>query len=142
MLDLLDQIQSFFLTFLMGVVLGAIIHYYQLTIRKGHLRKYLLYALDFFIWIILMAVIFTCLVMINLGEMRAYVFVALLGGVLVYYRYAARYCGKILSYGAQATVTFFSLAKGYTSIPIGWGMKQINLFFNKMNTNAKPPDLE
>lgn len=125
MLDLVDQIQSFLLTLLVGMVLGVVIHYYQITIRKGRLKKHLLYALDFFLWITLMALIFVCLVLINLGEMRVYVFIALLGGALAYYRFGARYCSGFLSNCAQATVAVFSRIKDRLAVPVNWGTKKI-----------------
>ncbi len=142
MLDLADQIQSFFLTLMVGVVLGAIIHYYQLTIRKGRLRKYFLYALDFFLWIALMALIFACLVLINLGEMRVYVLIALVGGACLYYRYGAKRCHRALSLTAQATVTVFSKAKELVSRPVRWGLKKLRLFIKNTVSRENPADDE
>jgi spore cortex biosynthesis protein YabQ len=136
--DLLDQIQSFTWTLVVGILVATIIHYYQLTIRKSNLHRYFLYVIDFILWILLMGVIFICLLLINMGEMRIYVLIALLLGMIVYYRFLARYLHRPLAFAAQATIAFFSVVKNIISQPFAWIAARMRFF--QRRGQDEPPD--
>ncbi|HWP98161.1 MAG TPA: spore cortex biosynthesis protein YabQ [Syntrophomonadaceae bacterium] len=136
--DLLDQIQSFSMTLMVGIIVGTIIHYYQLTIRKSRLHKYFLYCIDFILWILLIGIIFICLLLINMGEMRAYVLIALFMGILLYYRFLARYMHRPLDWAAQATIAFISLGKRVLAQPFVWLAIRIRSL--RPQSQEEPPD--
>lgn len=136
--NLLDQIQSFILTLLVGVLVGLIIHYYQLTIRKSRLNKYFLYFIDFILWILIMGVIVICLLLINMGEMRIYVILALLAGILVYHRYLARCLSGPLTTAARATRAFIFLVKKNAGRPLARMAAAVSPILHRGQDN--PPD--
>lgn len=140
--DLLNQICAFLLTLLTGILLGAIIHFYQLTVRKSRLRKYFLIVVDFTLWILLIALIFFGLVLINLGEMRVYVFIALLVGTLLYYRYGARRLHYPLAVGAKAVVLAFSWLKNLLGRPFISLAKMLKDYHIRKAEEADPSDIE
>lgn len=129
--DLLNQICAFLLTLLTGTLVGVIIHFYQLIVRKSRLRKYFLFVVDFTLWILLMALIFFGLVLINLGELRVYIFIALIVGVLLYHRYAARYLHYPLAAAARLLVACFSCCKNLLLIPFRTMGRIIKDYFKK-----------
>ncbi len=86
MAELASQIQSFFLTLVLGLITGVIFHYYQLFIRQARVGRYILYLMDLFLWLLIIALVFWAMVGINQGEVRFYVLLALLMGILLYFR--------------------------------------------------------
>lgn len=140
--DLLNQICAFLLTLLTGILLGIIIHFYQLTVRKSRLRKFFLIIMDFTLWILLIALIFFGLVLINLGELRVYVFVALITGVLIYYRYGARHLHRPLAVLARAVVACFSWLKHQLAKPFIYLEKAVKNYYARKAEEAEPPDME
>ncbi|MEQ8176459.1 MAG: spore cortex biosynthesis protein YabQ [Syntrophomonadaceae bacterium] len=139
--NLLNQICAFLLTLLIGILLGIIIHFYQLTVRKSRLRKILLIMMDFSLWILLIALIFFGLVLINLGELRVYVFVALIIGVLIYYRYGARHLHRPLAALARVVVICFSWLKHQLAKPFIKMGKALHNYYTRKAEEAEPPDI-
>ena len=88
-MGLFAQVEAFLLTFLLGIIVGLIFHYYQSVIKNLQVGRTLLYFLDLTIWIIMIIIIGIALLVINQAEIRAYVFIALVLGGLVYYMTAA-----------------------------------------------------
>lgn len=138
--DLVNQICAFLLTLLTGIMLGIIIHFYQLTVRKSRLRKFFLIAMDFSLWLLLIALIFFGLVLINLGELRVYVFIALLLGVLIYYRYGARHLHRPLAALAGVVVLCFSWLKHQLTKPFIKIGKAFKDYHARKAEESEPPD--
>lgn len=139
--DLFNQICAFLLTLLTGILLGIIIHFYQLTVRKSRLRKFFLVVMDFSLWILLIALIFFGLVLINLGELRVYVFVALISGVLIYYRYGARHLHRPLAALARVVVACFSWLKHQMAKPLIKVKNAVKNYYARKAEEAEPPDM-
>ncbi|MEA1960380.1 MAG: spore cortex biosynthesis protein YabQ [Bacillota bacterium] len=108
---LLFQVESFLLTFLLGILAGCMFHFYQLFLRNLKLRRISLYFLDFFWWIAMVCVISVGILLINQGEVRIYVFIALVLGVITYFRWGSSYTSQMLQKVAFSTV--WLLQKGY-----------------------------
>ncbi|MDD3270331.1 MAG: spore cortex biosynthesis protein YabQ [Syntrophomonadaceae bacterium] len=108
MSGLLMQLKSFGLTLILGVLAGGIFHYYQLTIRKARIGRYLLYIMDLILWIFMLSLVFLSMLLINQGEMRLYVLIALLGGIIIYYHYFSSSFYQIQSRLAELTVSLMS----------------------------------
>jgi len=85
LLGLFAQIKAFFLTLVVGMMVGTLLHLYQASLRAAHPKRCCLYLMDFFIWMILILLVFSALLIINRGEMRVYVFIALILGIVLYY---------------------------------------------------------
>lgn len=139
--DLVNQISAFVLTLLIGVVLGAIIHFYQLAVRNGRLRKFFLMVIDFTLWILLIALFFFGLVLINMGELRVYVFVALTIGVLIYYRYGARHLHRPLAALARAVVSSLSWLKHLLARPYLKVVRAVKNYYARKAEETEPPDI-
>lgn len=107
MASLLNQIYTFVLTLILGIVTGGIFQYYQLTVRSARPGKYSLYLLDFVLWMFLILVVFVCMLLINQGEMRIYVLLALVAGVFIYYRFLWQRLMGPMSGAARITVGVF-----------------------------------
>lgn len=138
MSDLFFQIQTFFLTLILGIVTGLIFHYYQLTIVKARVGKYPLYILDFFLWIIMICLVFFTLLWINQGEMRVYVLIALITGILIYYHYFSGRFKKIVDTGANLTISLFRKIISLIVRPAEWLYNRIKSAF--VRKDQPPPD--
>lgn len=104
MAELANQIQSFTLTLVLGLITGVIFHYYQLFIRQARVGKYTLYVMDLLLWLMLIALVFWAMICINQGEVRFYVLAALLIGILIYFRLLSVRFDRVLSYAASRNV--------------------------------------
>lgn len=138
MSDLFIQIETFFLTLILGILTGLIFHYYQLTIVKARVGKYPLYILDFFLWIIMICLVFFTLLWINQGEMRVYVLIALLSGILIYYHYFSSRFKKFVDTSASLTISFFKKGADLIIWPFKWVYNQVKSAISKKNT--PPPN--
>lgn len=110
MAELGNQIQSFTLTLVLGLITGIIFHYYQLFIRQARVGMYILYTMDLVLWLLIIALVFWAMVCINQGEVRFYVLVALLIGILLYFRVLSGRLDRVLSDFASRNVNAFALA--------------------------------
>ncbi|PKM77524.1 MAG: hypothetical protein CVU90_06660 [Firmicutes bacterium HGW-Firmicutes-15] len=106
-MGLFAQIEAFLLTFLLGMIAGLIFHYYQSTIHKLRIGRYVLYLMDFILWMIMIIVIAAALFLINQGEIRVYVFIALVAGGAVYYKCLAQYMQQPILFLGKATASVF-----------------------------------
>ena len=124
MSELLFQIQSFFLTAVLGVVAGMVFQFYQLLVRGARLGKYALYAMDFFLWMLMILLIFAAMLFINQGQMRVYVLVALVVGILLYHRYLGHTMEAPVSRAAWLTLGAGSFLTSLIKRPVralaGW----------------------
>lgn len=114
-------------------------HYYQLLIRGGRVRKVSLYVLDFGLWLLLLLIIFSILLIINLAEIRIYIFLALILGLLIYYHFISDYLNDTL--GGLAKVTI-KMVKFIRQLFI-WPIRRAKAAFNNLRTiednNELPP---
>lgn len=141
MSGLLTQLKSFGLTLILGILAGGIFHYYQLTIRKARVGRYILYIIDLILWIFMLLLVFGSMLLINQGEMRLYVQIALLAGIIVYYYYFSASFYEAQSRMAQSTVTFLkTVARGLRK-PIKRLQSSLKLALEKCR-RPKPPDDE
>lgn len=98
------QVQAFMLTMIDGILLGIILHFYQLVVRKGRLGKYSLCLLDAMFWLIMIVLVFISLLFINQGEMRSYVLVSLIIGTGIYYQLLSRKTEPGLAWIAERSI--------------------------------------
>lgn len=123
-MGLFAQIQAFLLTFILGIIAGLILHYYQTTLRNFRIGRYLLYLLDLIMWIIMLIIIGIALLVINQGEIRAYVFIALITGGLVYYKQLAQHLQQPVTVLGRVTAflasTVFSALTKPLILARGW----------------------
>ncbi len=135
---LLFQLQTFFLTGLIGVTAGFIFHYYQLTIRKARIGKYFLYIMDLIWWILILLVVFAAMLLINQGEIRFYIILTLLAGVIVYFYYFSARLTKVVEQGAQGTIYIIAYFSTIARILPDWLKKIIAA----RKTSSRPPPAE
>ena len=99
---LLTQINIFFLTLFLGVIVGIIIHYYQLSIRALKVGKYMLYLLDFILWLLMILVVSLGMLVINQGALRVYTLLFLIVGGYIYFKMLAPHVYRPLRIVAEA----------------------------------------
>lgn len=137
-MGLFAQIQAFLLTFILGIIVGLIFHYYQLTIRSMGVGKYPLYLMDLILWIIMIIFIASALLLINQGEMRVYVFIALLIGGLVYYKCLARHLQQPIYVLGRATAFMVKAICANLTRPVIWAITWLRARHSQRQT--PPPD--
>ncbi|MDD4801343.1 MAG: spore cortex biosynthesis protein YabQ [Syntrophomonas sp.] len=103
MVGLFAQIETFLLTFVLGIITAIIFHYYQSTIHNLRIGRYALYIMDFILWIMMIIIIAVSLYIINQGEIRVYVFIGLVAGGIVYYISMARFLKRPIYFLGRAT---------------------------------------
>ncbi len=98
------QLEAFFLTMILGLCSGVILHYYQILIRNARVPRFYLYVSDLIFWVLMVIVVFIGMLYINQGEMRSYVLIALIIGGLIYFKTLSAICAKSLRKLADGTI--------------------------------------
>lgn len=116
----LNQVEAFTLTLVLGLVSGALFHFYQQAVRTSRIKGWSLYVLDFFLWIIMILLVFAALLLINQGEMRVYVLVALLAGAFLYYQYLSPRLQVVVERAVRLTLRLIALLAAVVVRPGRW----------------------
>jgi len=96
MQSLESQFFSFAVTVLMGLTVGVLFDFYNITKGIIRPRKLGTYLGDFLFWVITTIVIFFMLLIGNWGELRFYVVIGVLTGVVVYIKLFSRTFIRVL----------------------------------------------
>lgn len=140
MLGLLAQIETFFLTLLLGIIAGIIFHYYQLTIRALRAQKYSLYLLDLFLWLLMILLIAGGMLLINQGELRIYIFLVLIAGVLIYFKLMAGIMVRPLGGLAKSSALALRSIGNILIKPLMWLKKTIQLNWRRLHATPPPEE--
>jgi len=98
MQSLESQLFSFIVTLLMGITIGILFDFYNVTKGIIRPRKVGIYLGDLLFWVITTIVVFFMLLIGNWGELRFYVVIGILAGVLCYIKLLSRIVIKTLLY--------------------------------------------
>lgn len=133
---LLFQLKTFIFTGLLGLMAGFIFHFYQLTIRKARIKKYLLYILDIILWIFMLTMVFSAMLLINQGEIRFFFLLNLLAGVIIYFACFSSRLASLVLKGATGTVFIIASFSRLLKPPFKW-LKNLP---QKIKKPPPPPD--
>lgn len=103
------QVQAFVLTMIDGILVGIILHFYQLLVRKGRMGRYSLCFLDSMFWLMMILLVFISLLFINQGEMRSYVLISLIIGAGIYYQLLSKKLEPGLAWIADGSVRLHNI---------------------------------
>jgi len=137
---LLAQINIFFLTLFLGVIVGIIIHYYQLGIRALKIGKYMLYLLDFILWLLMILVVSLGMLVINQGALRIYTFLFLIAGGFIYFKLLASRLYRPLQIIAEANAVLLGKSANLFIKPGQWLVKIIRLQWRNHHPQVPPED--
>ncbi|MBU7007804.1 spore cortex biosynthesis protein YabQ [Phosphitispora fastidiosa] len=98
MQSLESQFFSFLVTLLMGLTIGILFDFYNVTKGIIRPRKAGTYLGDLLFWVITTIVVFFMLLIGNWGELRFYVIIGILAGVVCYIKFLSPMVIKILLY--------------------------------------------
>ncbi|HHX51028.1 MAG TPA: spore cortex biosynthesis protein YabQ [Clostridia bacterium] len=84
MVPVWQQLQFFFQTILIGIVVGILVDFYRTVRRLSNPRQWITITGDFIFWVFLTVLVFYFLLLVNWGQVRAYVFIGMIIGLLVY----------------------------------------------------------
>ncbi|WP_418791343.1 spore cortex biosynthesis protein YabQ [Phosphitispora sp. TUW77] len=96
MQSLESQLFSFMVTLLMGVTIGILFDFYNVTKGIIRPRKLGTYLGDILFWVITTIVVFFMLLIGNWGELRFYVVIGILTGILCYIKLFSRLVTRTL----------------------------------------------
>ncbi|NLV21199.1 MAG: hypothetical protein GXY49_04330 [Syntrophomonadaceae bacterium] len=140
MLGLLTQVKIFFLTLLLGVIAGFIIHFYQLGIKALKVGKYTLFLLDFIFWMFMIVVVALGMLVINQGELRFYTLIFLILGGIIYFKTLAARLYKPLKTMAEAGAHFIDMLVSQLLKPVVWLVNKIRTKWRNHHPPAPPDD--
>lgn len=142
MLWLLEQLQPFVLTLLVGLIAGLFFQFYQCSMAMSSCGRWLLYLLDFLVWVVILLLVFVLLLVVNQGEIRVYILLALFTGILIYFRKIAPRTRSFICQAAQTNGRFIRAAGRKAVIPWRWLEKKIALWQEKIRSAAALDDEE
>lgn len=136
MASIIQQIEAFLYTIVLGVLAGAMLHSYQLFVKRIAIRQYALYFVDIIFWLVMIVLIFASMLYINQGEMRSYVLIALIVGALIYYRFCSAKTDPLL--GKIADINVLILQKTikylfYYPLDLIYRLKKIIIIYISKN---------
>jgi spore cortex biosynthesis protein YabQ len=87
LVPVLQQLQVFLQTILIGIVVGMVIDLYRTVRRQGRPGPWITVAGDLFLWIFLAILVFFLLLPVNWGQVRAFIFLGMILGLSVYFHF-------------------------------------------------------
>lgn len=142
MLGLFTQVKIFFLTLLLGVIAGFIIHFYQLGIKALKTGKHTLLLLDFILWLFMILVVALGMLLINQGELRFYTFIFLILGGIIYFKTLAPRLYRPLQTAAAAGAYFIKMLAKQLLKPAIWLINKIRTKLPQHNSPPPPDDCD
>jgi spore cortex biosynthesis protein YabQ len=147
-LNFTGQFETFIITVITGVVMGALFDFYR--ILRGVFRpRWMLTSLaDLLYWLLSTVLVFVALLLGNWGEVRFYVFFGLFTGIVGYYKLCSRLTMRILIWLIRFVVRVvrtLKLAIAFTVIrPLGFIAgciaKPVRYINRKIAARRPPPD--
>lgn len=130
MMPIVNQIEYFLWTTVIGIVLAFCFDFYRVIRWKTKPSRWITNILDLLIWIAATAFAYTVLLSVNWGEVRLYVLLGMALGAFIYYRWFSRgvvkkwhfifgLFGRIWRVGSRIMRIPFRLVKRLLGYPLG-----------------------
>ncbi len=137
MISWTQQVQYFFNTLLLGVVLGLFFHFYWMLLQNVRPGKRLVTLTDVLFCLFLLFLIGGALLFINAGDLRLYVWLALIVGGWIYKRWLFKPLNPIVYSTSQILLKSCGFFMRFIYRPFGNFMHVLNRMWKKLWIKGK-----